>query len=112
MSRLHIVVAHCLHVVAHEVVHRCGNVLSVGLHIVIIGHDGLALQHVSRIHKQQTVAVDVAQRVDVCRHAGERPVGWLLVYEVEWKEASVHIGRLDHSYLHRLAGFAPCVAAC
>ena len=74
MSCLHVVVAHSLHVVAHEVAHRCRDVFSIGLLIIIICDDGLSLQHVAGVHQQQTVTVDGAERVDVRRHACERAV--------------------------------------
>ena len=109
MSCLHVVVAHSLHVVAHEVAHRCRDVFSIGLLIIIICDDGLSLQHVAGVHQQQTVTVDGAERVDVRRHTCERAVCRLLIDEVVREESSVHVGRLYHSYLYSLVRFASCI---
>ena len=97
MSRLDVVVAYGLGIIAHIVDHLGGHIGYFGLHIVAIVAGGLSLQDVSRIEQNQTVSILLSQLLDVCAHACQRAGLRLAVDEVVGKETTVYVSGLDDS---------------
>ena len=95
MARLHIVIAHCLSIIAQVVHHAGSQVLFLRHDIVRPVHAGLSLQDVAIVDEQHTVAILLALALHIGAHPGEGAFQGLALDEVVREETSMNITGLD-----------------